>query len=378
MDSKAIDFLKRLSECFGPSGFEKEPLRILRDHVAAFADGTETDRLGSLLFRKKGGAARPVILMPGHVDEVGFIVSGIHSLGFLTFNPIGGWFDQVLLGQRVLVRGRDRTVPGIISSKPPHLLPPEERTKVVTKDKMFIDVGCSNEREAREMGIRIGDPVTPDSAFFTIEKQVFRRPDGGGEEKAAGTSLLAGGKAFDDRVGAFIAAEVMRRLAEGKIDHPNTLVGAATVQEEVGCRGARTTANLIQPDVCITLEVDIAGDVPGIEAHEAPTKMGRGPSILTMDASMIPNQPLKDFVIRTAEDLKIPYQLSQMVRGGTDAGAVHVSGTGCPSLVVAIPTRHIHSHVGLLSTEDVDHCVRLLTEVVRRLDAGSVERFTAL
>ena len=196
---------------------------------------------------------------------------------------------------------------------------------------MFIDIGCSNEREAKELGVRIGDPVVPDSAFGTLEKTIFRK-DGGGEEKNLGRTTLACGKGFDDRIGAFIAAETVRRLKE--IPHPNTVIGAATVQEEVGLRGARTSAALAAPDVCITLEVDIAGDAPGIESHEAPAKMGLGPSLITFDGSMIPNQPLKELVIRTAEECHIPLQLSQMRGGGTDAGAIHVHNVGCPSVVL--------------------------------------------
>ncbi|MCX7039463.1 MAG: M20/M25/M40 family metallo-hydrolase, partial [Spirochaetes bacterium] len=193
-----------------------------------------------------------------------------------------------------------------------------------------------------------------------------------------GTTVLACGKGFDDRVGAYIAAEVVRRLKDKRLAHPNTVIGAATVQEEVGLRGARTSAHVVQPDVCITLEVDIAGDVPGIEAHEAPAKMGLGPSLITYDASMIPNQGLKELVIRTAEECKIPLQLSQMRGGGTDGGAIHMANAGCPCVVVSVPTRHIHAHAGLLSLEDVDNAVSLITEVVMRLDAKTVESFTAV
>jgi len=154
--------------------------------------------------------------------------------------------------------------------------------------------------------------------------------------------------------------------------------GAATVQEEVGARGATTVAHVVDPDVAIILEVDIAGDVPGIEAHEAPTKMGKGPSILTFDISMIPNQPLKEFVIKTAEEAKIPYQLSQVARGGTDAGRIHISRAGCPSIVISVPTRHIHSHVGLFSLVDTENAIRLTLELVKRLNGEVVESFTAL
>ncbi len=376
MEQKALDFLRKLSESFGPSGFERDVVQIVKEYVGAFADEMKGDKLGSLHFSAKGKG--PVVLLPGHVDEVGFVVSGVNPLGFLTFNPLGGWFDQVLLGQRVRVRTNKGILAGIIAAKPPHLMSADERAKVVTKEKMFIDIGCSNEQEAREMGVRIGDPVVPDSAFATFEKTVFRKPEGGSEEKSLGTTVLASGKGFDDRIGAFIAAEIVRRLKEQKIDHPNTVTGAATVQEEVGLRGARTTANVAKPDVCITLEVDIAGDVPGIEPHEAAAKMGLGPSLVTYDASMIPNQGLKELIIRTAEECRIPLQLSQMRGGGTDGGAIHIANAGCPCVVLGVPTRHIHAHVGMLSLEDVDNAVALVTEVVKRLDAKTVESFTAI
>ncbi len=372
MRTESLKFLEELTNCFGPSGFEKEPARIVKKYVSQYADSTSTDKLGSFLFTKKGSADKPVILIPGHVDEVGFIVSSINKHGFLTFNPLGGWFDQVLLGQRVKVRTAKGIVPGIIAAKPPHLLPAEERSKVVTKDKMFIDIGASNEEEAKEMGARIGNPIMPDSCFSTMEKRVFK--DG----KRKGTDTIAIGKAFDDRIGTFIAAEVVRTLKEQGIKHPNTVVGAATTQEEVGLRGARTTAHVVNPDVCLTLEVDIAGDVPGIEASEAPTKMGYGPSITTYDSSMIPNQELLEFVLGVAKKAKIPYQLSQIARGGTDAGIIHISNAGCPSLVIGVPTRHIHAHAGLLSLSDTENTVKLLVEVVKKLDRKTADGFTAI
>lgn len=370
-DQQSMKFLEELTNCFGPSGFEREPAKIVKDYVSRYSDEVYSDRLGSLMFKKKGTSDGPVVLVPGHVDEVGFIVSSINKLGFLTFNPLGGWFDQVLLGQRVLVRTAKGTVPGVIAAKPPHLLPADERKKVVEKSKMFVDIGASNEEEAKAMGIRVGNPVVPDSSFSVMKKTIFK--DG----KKRGSDTIAIGKAFDDRIGTWIAAELVRTLSEKKIRHPNTVIGAATTQEEVGLRGARTTAFVVKPDVCLTLEVDIAGDVPGIEPHEAASKMGSGPTITTWDSSMIPNQGLVDLVIETAEKNKIPYQLSQ-VSGGTDAGIIHMSNAGCPSVVIGVPTRHIHSHVGLLSMSDADNCVKLILEVVKRLDKKTVAGLTEI
>ncbi|MEM2905794.1 MAG: M42 family metallopeptidase [Candidatus Bathyarchaeia archaeon] len=349
-----------MCESFGPAGFERETIGIVRRYIAPYCDECTWDKLGSLIFRKRGGAERPHVLLPGHVDEVGFVVSGIEKeSGFLTFNTLGGWFDQVLLSQRVVIRTRKGDVPGVIAAKPPHLLPPEELTKVVTKNMMHIDIGASSLKDAEELGVRIGDPIVPVSPFSVIRN-----------------GKIAMGKAFDDRIGAFIAMETIRRLVEENIPHPNTVYGAATVQEEVGARGAATVAHMVDPDVAIVLEVDIAGDVPGVKPSEAPAKMGRGPAILTFDASMIPNQPLKEFVVQTAEEQQIPYQLSQVARGGTDAGRIHLTRAGCPSIVIGVATRHIHSAVGILSLEDADNAVRLCVELVKRLDQKTVESFT--
>lgn len=376
MEARPLDFLTRLCDAFGPSGFERDALRVVKDYVEGFSDAVSQDKLGSLLFEARGSAERPVVLLPGHVDEVGFLITGINDKGYLTFTSLGGWFDQVLLCQRVIVRTRQGDREGVIAAKPPHLLDAEERTKVVVKEKMYIDLGCSNRKEAEALGVRIGDPVVPASRFSVLEKEAFESRDG--QEVSRGTVRLGLGKGFDDRIGAFVAAEVVRRLNQERIAHPNRVIGAATVQEEVGLRGAATAGWLAEPDVVLTLEVDIAGDVPGIEPHQAPAAMGKGPSIVTFDASMIPNQGLKELVIATAEEEKIPYQLSSLARGGTDGGAIHKLRAGCPGLVLGVPTRHIHSHAGILSLDDVEQCTRLIVEVVRRLDRAAVEGLTRI
>jgi endoglucanase len=359
-DEKALSVLKRMTESFGPSGFEAETSRIIKEYMKEFSDRILADKLGSLIFVAKGRSERPHVLLAGHIDEVGFVVSGIEEkTGFLSFNPLGGWWDQVLLSQKVVVRTSKGDVMGVIAAKPPHLLTEEERKKVMTKDKMFIDIGTTSREEAEKAGVKIGDPIVPWSPFSLLR-------DG----------KVAMGKAFDDRIGAFIMMETIRRIKENGVDHPNTVYGAATVQEEVGLRGAQTVAHLVDPDVGLVLEVDISGDVPGIKPFEAPARMGKGPSLITFDRSMIPNQPLKEFVIKTAEEIGVPLQLSQVARGGTDAGRIHLNRVGCPSIVISVPTRHIHSHVGMLSLEDVENAVKLITELVKRLDRETVESFT--
>ena len=359
LDEKALGIMKEMMEAFGPSGFEREVNALVKAYMEPIVDEILTDKLGTVAFSLKGEG--PTVLVAGHTDEVGFIVSSITKEGYLTFNPLGGWWDQVLLAQRVVVRGRNGDVHGVIASKPPHILSPDERKKVVEKKDMYIDIGASSEEEVEAAGIRVGDPVVPWSPFSLIQDD-----------------RVAMAKAFDDRIGAFVIMEAMRRIKEQGIPHPNTVVGAATVQEEVGLRGAQTIAHKVDPDVAIVLEVDIAGDVPGIKPQEAQTKMGKGPGLITYDRSMIPNQPFKEFVIETAKQAQIPLQLSQMAGGGTDAGRIHMNRAGCPTVVLTVPTRHIHSHVGLLSLKDTENAVRLVMELVKRLDEKTVESFTAL
>lgn len=319
------------------------------------------DKIGSVIMKKRGTSESPKILLAGHMDEVGFVVTGIDPLtGYLTFAPLGGWFDQVLLGHRVTVRTRKGDIVGVIAAKPPHLLTDEEREKVVKKENMFIDVGADSAATAiEELGVRVGDPAAPWTPFTMVRK-----------------NRVAIGKAFDDRVGTFVGLEVLRRISQEKIEHPNTLYVGGTVQEEVGLRGANTVASVVDADAAFALEVDIAGDVPGIKPSEAPTKLGKGPSMLTFDASMIPNQEFKRFVIETAEVEGIPLQLSIVTKGGTDAARFNLNKAGCPSIVVSVPTRHIHSHESIVDTKDIDSTVRLVVALLKRMDQKTVKSFT--
>lgn len=177
-------------------------------------------------------------------------------------------------------------------------------------------------------------------------------------------------KAFDDRVGCALFIEAIKNLAKEK--HPNTVYGVGTVQEEVGLRGARTSSWVVEPDVGLTMEVGVAGDVPDVKKDDAQGKLGKGPVIVIRDGSMLPNLRLRDLFINTAEKLKIPYQFDILERGGTDSGAIHLHRQGVPNLVIAVPTRHIHSHAGIICRDDFDRAVRLVTAVIKELDADKV------
>jgi endoglucanase len=354
---KREELLKALTEAHGVPGYESEVRGLIRDYLAPI--GTiEQDKMGSLICRLDGSAAGPKVLVAGHMDEIGFMVRHITKDGYLKFLQLGGWWDQVLLGHRVIVKTREGDVVGIIGAKPIHLLPPDERKKVVEKRDMVIDIGASSAEEVAEAGVRVGDPIVPDAGFEIL---------------ASGKTYLS--KAFDNRVGCALMVEAMQHFAQAP--HPNTLYGVATVQEEVGLRGAKTSAAVVNPDVAIILESDIAGDVPGIKPEESDVKLGQGPSLLVYDGRMIPNIPLRDLVMDTAEEIGVSLQLSAIEGGGTDGGAIHLHDIGVPTVTMAVAARHIHSHGAIIHRSDYDGALQLLTALIAKLDAETVTGLTA-
>ena len=356
MDS-TIQLLKELTEAPGVSGYEAPIRAIVRKYLEPLGELSQ-DKVGSVICKQGGASAGPRVMLAGHMDEIGFMVKMITPEGYLRFIPLGGWFDQVMLGQRVIIHTQKGDVVGVIGAKPPHLLPAEERSKVVVKKDMYIDIGATSQAEVEEAGVRQGDPITPRADFL---------------EMANGKTYLS--KAFDDRVGVALMISAMQALQGG--EHPNTIYGAATVMEEVGLRGATTSVRVVDPDVAIVLESDIAGDVPGIKPEESAVKLGKGPSLLIYDARMIPNQKFRDLVLATAKEIDVPVQLSYVEGGATDGGAIHLHGTGVPTVVLAVAARHIHSHSSIIHRQDYDLAVKLLSQVVKRLDAATVASLTA-
>ncbi|MFX1262217.1 MAG: M42 family metallopeptidase [Promethearchaeota archaeon] len=380
MAGKKIDvkLLEALCNSFGPSGHEHEAQKIARDHGAKYADEVLYDRMGSVVFRR--GDKGPKLMLAGHVDEIGFVITEIEKNGYLRFHQLGGWWDQTLLTQEVIIkpsRGTEKII-GVIGAPPPHVLSPEERSKVVTKEKMFIDVGCNSPKEVKELGIRVGDPAVPNSIFRIMErtrKEKKNEDDKDAEEEVRDVTLAVS-KAFDDRIGVFIALEVLRRLSEENISHPNIIYAVSTTQEELGLRGARTAAQMLLPDIGFALDVDISGDVPGVKGLVQ--KMGKGVSISAGDGSMIPNPKFRQFVLDIAEEKGFRHQPAFLKFGGTDAGVIHITGMGAPSLFIGIPTRHVHSHHGMIDLSDVENAIGLLVEVIKRLDEKTVKSFTEL
>jgi len=349
------NLLKALTEVHGIPGYEHEVRALVRGYLEPLGE-VEQDKIGSLICRLDGEGPR--VMLAGHMDEIGFMVRHVTEEGFIKFLPLGGWWDQVLLGQRVIIKTRNGDLVGIIGAKPLHLLSADERKKVVERKDMYIDIGATSRAEVEEAGVRVGDPIVPDGQFVRL---------------ANGKTYLS--KAFDDRIGCALMIEALQHFA--KAPHPNVIYGVATVQEEVGLRGAGTSAEVVNPDVAIILEVDIAGDVPGIKDEESAIKLGGGPTVLFYDRSMIPNLRLRDLFINTAEELGIQLQFSAMEGGATDGGLIHRHKVGVPAIVLGVATRHIHSHGAIIHRKDYDDAVKLLNAVIGRLDGETVAGLTA-
>ena len=348
---RTLEFLKELTDAHGVPGHEEEVAKVMRRHLADVGPFSK-DRLGSFVCEKVGDPKGPRVMLAGHLDEVGFMVRNVSKEGFVRFLPLGGWWGHVVLGQRLIIKTRRGDVLGVVGSKPPHELRDEDRKKVLEIKDMYLDVGASSDWDVRKkLDIRPGDPIVPDSSFAVM----------------ANPNLLLA-KAWDNRIGCAMAAETARRLVGQK--HPNTLFAVATVQEEVGLRGAKTVSSKVRPDVGIALDVGIAHDTPGTEGDE---RLGGGPLLVIYDATSIPNRRLRDLVMDTAKSLKIPLQFEAVERGGTDAGRIHLSGEGVPTLSMGVAARYIHSHISIIDRRDYEATVKLLVAVVKRLDRRTVE-----
>ncbi|WP_430784888.1 M42 family metallopeptidase [Virgibacillus flavescens] len=351
---ETLTMFKDLTDAKGIPGNEKEARDVMEKYITPYADEVFTDNLGSLIAKKTGDANGPKIMVAGHLDEVGFMITRIDDKGFLYFQTVGGWWGQVMLAQRVTIMTNNGDVTGIIGSQPPHVLSPEARKKPVEIKDMFIDIGASSREEALEFGVKPGDSVVPYFEFTQMKNEKM---------------LLA--KAWDNRIGCAIAIEVLKQLKG--TDHPNVVYGVGTIQEEVGLRGAKTSTHAIKPDIGFGVDVGIAGDMPGVSDKDADSKLGDGPQIILYDASMVSHKGVREFIVATADEHNIPYQYATMAGGGTDSGSIHLTANGVPSLSITVATRYIHSHAAILHRDDFDNAVKLIVEAIKKLDTETVK-----
>jgi len=343
------DTLHALLTAPGPSGYETAPARVWREAAAPFAE-VSGDTLGSSVARVAGTGDGPRLAVVGHIDEIGLIVTHVSDEGFLYFIGVGGWDAQILVGQRVEVITREGPIPGLVGKKPIHLLKDEERKKVAEIKDLHIDVGARDGDQAREM-VRVGDVAV-------IAGEPVELPN----DRLASRSL-------DNRLGAFVALESARLVAEGG-GAPGEVAAVAPVQEEITLAGARTSAFSVDPDVAIVVDVTHATDAPGIDPKEiGKHELGSGPVI---ERGSIIAPAVFELLHETATAQDIPFTVSASARfTGTDADAIHISRAGVPTGVISIPLRYMHSPVEMVALEDVHAAARLIAAFAGRLD-GSV------
>jgi endoglucanase len=338
------ELLRKLSNAHGVSGSEGSVYAVIKKELKGCVDEIREDPMGNLIATKKGNKFK--VMLAAHMDEIGLMVKFVDEKGFLRFVALGGWYGPTLYNQRVILHSTKGPVYGVIGGKPPHMMDDEERKRGVKIDDMFIDVGATNRQEVEVLGVDVGTPVTIDREFAEL-----------------GNGRVTG-KAFDNRAGV---AMLIKTLKE--VDSPLTIFGVFTVQEEVGLKGARTSAYSLDPDCAIATDVTIPGDHPGIEMKDAPVEMGKGPVITIVDSSgrgLIANRNVVKWLKEAADKNSIPVQLEVGSGGTTDATAIHLTKGGIPSTTLSIPSRYIHSPVEVLDMRDVEAGVQLLVAALKQ------------
>ncbi len=346
-----MELLRKLSEAPGVSGREDAVRAILREAVQSRVDELRVDALGNLIAVKRGsksapGLARPLkVMLAAHMDEIGLMIVHIEQNGLLRFRKVGGIDDRILPAKVVYV-GKDR-IPGVIGLKPVHLVSDTERNQVIKTEDLAIDIGAKSKDEAERL-VKLGDQATFATSFEELGPVVK-------------------GKAFDDRAGCAVLAELLQH------DYPCDVYGVFTVQEEIGARGAQVASYALEPDAAFALEGTICDEVPKKKDVSPTTRLGAGPAITVMDRSVIADRRLVRLLIDTAKELGIPYQVKQPGLGGTDAGRIHLTREGVPSAVVSVPCRYIHAPASLLHRSDFEHTVTLMRAALQKLGESGLE-----
>ncbi|HXG92378.1 MAG TPA: M42 family metallopeptidase [Blastocatellia bacterium] len=345
--------LQSLADAPGPPGFEEPVRKIMVEYMKPLADKISYDGLGSVIATQ--GSTGPRVMVDAHMDELGGVIRRITPDGFLTMQMLGGWLDQALVDQRWIIIGSKGPVRAITGIRDVHIVPPEERTRVYPRESIFLDVGAKSAAEAQRMGIGPGDPVVPDAPFAVLN----------------GTDNYLG-KAWDDRVGCAVLIEVMRRLA--RAPHPNQIFYAATVQEEIGLRGAHTASDVIKPDIGIAIEGGVVKNAPGVRPEESQVNLGAGPALFLYDSSALPNRKLVSFIKQVAAEKAIPLQFDLVQGYGDDSAEIQKSNGGVPTVNLVVPARYTHAHNGVINRADFDHMVDLVVALIQKLDQETVTR----
>lgn len=332
-----MELLKKLCEESGAPGFEDRIRAIFCEEVRPHVDRIEVDGIGNVIAVREGEEGAPKVMVAGHLDEIGFIVKHIDDKGFLRIHPLGGFDPKTLVAKRVrIIDANGKDIIGVIGTKPVHIMSPEERKKPLDLKEFFVDVGLPVE-EVNER-IRVGDPVTLYQDFQQV-----------------GNYMTC--KSMDNRVSIYTLIELVKRVKSRKV----SVYAVATVQEEIGLRGAMTATQAVQPDIGVAIDVTLACDVPASKPEERVTSLGDGTAIKILDSSLICTPKLVDRFRQVAKENDIPHQMEVLPAGGTDAGAIQRSGRAVPSITLSIPCRYVHSVVEMIHGGDLEATVQLLT-----------------
>jgi endoglucanase len=338
-----VKLLAEICEVAGAPGYEKRIRDIVLREVTSLVDEVKIDNLGNVTAIKKGKEDKKVMI-GAHMDEISFMVTHIEDGGFLRFHTLGGFDPKTLTAQRVIVHGKEDLV-GVMGSKPIHVMTAEERTKLPKTTDYFIDMGMS--KDELEKVVSVGDVITR-------------------ERKLIEMGNCVNCKSIDNRVSVFILIEALRTLG----DVPYDVYGVFTVQEEIGIRGAQVSTLEHQPDFGFGLDTTIAYDVPGAQAHEKITQLGKGTAIKIMDASTVSDYRMVDYMKETADKHKIEWQPEVLTAGGTDTAAIQrFSAGGSISGAISIPTRHIHQVIEMADKGDIEKSILLLQRCLEELDS---------
>ncbi|MES1041547.1 MULTISPECIES: M42 family metallopeptidase [Peribacillus] len=351
MNHETLELFKTLTELPGASGNEHAVRNFMKSELTKYSDEIVQDRLGGIFGVKRGNEDGPTVLVAGHMDEVGFMVTSVTENGMIRFQTLGGWWSQVLLAQRVEIITDNGPVIGVIGSIPPHLLDESQRSKPMDIKNMLIDIGADDKEDVKRIGIKPGQQIVPICPFTPMANE---------------KKILA--KAWDNRYGCGLAIELLKDLKGETL--PNVLYSGATVQEEVGLRGAQTAAHMIKPDLFFALDASPANDMSGSKNEFG--QLGKGALLRIFDRSMVTHRGMREFILDTAESNEIPYQYF-VSQGGTDAGQVHIANEGIPSGVIGICSRYIHTHASMIHIDDYAAARELIGKLVRSCDKTTFE-----
>ncbi|MFV0246882.1 MAG: M42 family metallopeptidase [Mycoplasmatales bacterium] len=345
--------IERLINAKGPSGFEQNIVKIIKDIGSKHWDKTKQDKLGSLITIKDNKASYNLMLA-AHMDEVGFIVKKVDKDGFVFIEPVGGWITNTMLSQAYIITTKTgKEYRAISGSVPPHVLTQEQRKKPVLMEDIYLDLGVESKDEVDKMGIEVGNMITPDNKFEVLNNKNY-----------------LSGKAFDDRIGCAILLSVQQELSKVK-NIPN-IYGTFTAQEETGLKGAKTASTIIPADLAISIDTGVAGSLPGMTKAQADNKLGNGPLLMVLDSGHLAHPKFRKHVQKVAKKHNIPYQ-PDFIAGSQDGSSITKSRAGVPSIAISIPTRYIHSHVSVIHKEDYKNAVKLIVEVIKTLDDNTIK-----